>query len=74
MSSASTTDTNTIGLEVFDAASGEEYDSIFIHNAWELKDYLGVNWREVAAKIIIKKLYCIYKSDQLMLLAQKMTK
>ena len=29
-----------IGLEIFDAASGEEYETIFISYEWELLEYL----------------------------------
>ena len=45
-----------IGLEVFDAASGEEYVSIFINYEWELKEYLGAKWRELAPITIIRKI------------------
>ena len=44
-----------IGLEIFDAASGEEYDSIFIHNSWELYEYLGSLLSELSPEIIVKK-------------------
>ena len=45
-----------IGMEIFDAASGEEYENIFIQNQWELEDYLGMRWRELAPKTIARKL------------------
>lgn len=44
-----------IGLEVFDAASGEEYNTMFINYEWELKEYLGAKWRELAPITIIRR-------------------
>jgi hypothetical protein len=44
-----------IGLEVLDAASGEEYNKIFINYEWELKEYLGAKWRELAPITIIRR-------------------
>lgn len=44
-----------IGLEVFDASSGEEYNNIFINYEWELKEYLGAKWRELAPIAIIRR-------------------
>jgi hypothetical protein len=44
-----------IGLEVFDASSGEEYNSIFVDGEWELKAYLGVRWMEAAPLTIINR-------------------
>ena len=45
-----------IGMEVFDAASGEEYETIFLQYQWELEEYLGNSWRELAPKTIIRRL------------------
>jgi len=45
-----------IGMEIFDSASGEEYDNIFLHYQWELEEYLGRRWRELAPKTIIRRL------------------
>jgi len=45
-----------IGMEIFDAASGEEYDNIFLHYQWELEEYLGRRWRELAPMTIARKL------------------
>jgi hypothetical protein len=44
-----------IGMEILDAASGEQYDSIFIHNSRELYDYLGSLWEELPPETIVKK-------------------
>ena len=44
-----------IGMEILDAVSGEQYDSLFIHNSLELYDYLGSLWEESPPEIIIKK-------------------
>lgn len=43
------------GLEVFDATTGEEHESIFVENEWNLKEYFGRNWRDAAPTTIIKK-------------------
>lgn len=47
---------DSIGMEVFDSASGEEYDSIFLQCQWELHDYLGKKWRELSPISIIRRL------------------
>jgi len=44
-----------IGLEILDSASGEQYDSLFIHNSAELYDYLGSLWEELPPETIVKK-------------------
>ncbi len=44
-----------IGLEILDSASGEQYDSLFIHNSIELYDYLGSLWEELPPETIVKK-------------------
>ena len=44
-----------IGMEILDAASGEQYDSLFIHNSRDLYDYLGNLWEELPPDIIVKK-------------------
>lgn len=43
------------GLEVFDATTGEEYESIFAENDWQLKEYFGSRWRDAAPMTIAKK-------------------
>lgn len=45
-----------IGVEVFDTATGEEQESIFVDNEWNLKEYFGKNWRDAAPITIVKKL------------------
>jgi len=45
-----------IGLEIFDAGTGEEYDNICIQFQWELEEYLGCKWRELTHQTIIRKL------------------
>lgn len=44
-----------IGMEILDATSGEQYDSLFIYNSLELYDYLGSLWEELPPEIIVKK-------------------
>ena len=44
-----------IGMEIFDSASGEQYDSLFIPNSVELYDYLGSLWEELPPETIIRK-------------------
>ena len=44
-----------IGMEIYDSASGEQYDSLFIHNSAELYDYLGSLWEELPPETIVKK-------------------
>ena len=44
-----------IGLEIFDASSGEEYDNIFLQFQWEFEEYLGAKWSELTPLTIIKK-------------------
>jgi len=43
------------GIEVFDAATGEEYESIFVDNEWNLREYFGATWRDAAPMNIVKK-------------------
>jgi hypothetical protein len=43
------------GIEVFDATTGEEQESIFVDNEWNLKEYFGANWRDAAPMNIVKK-------------------
>ena len=43
------------GIEVFDATTGEEQESIFVDNAWNLKEYFGAKWRDAAPLTIVKK-------------------
>ena len=45
-----------IGMEIFDAASGEEYDNIILQYQWELEEYLVARWRELPPKTIIRRL------------------
>jgi len=44
-----------LGLEIFDASSGEEYDNIFLQFQWEFEEYLGAKWSELTPLTIIKK-------------------
>jgi hypothetical protein len=44
-----------IGMEILDSASGEQYDSLFIHNSVELYDYLGSLWEELLPETVINK-------------------
>ena len=43
------------GLEVFDATTGEEHESIFVDSEWNLREYFGANWRDAAPINIVKK-------------------
>ena len=43
------------GIEVFDAATGEEQESIFVDNELNLKSYFRNNWRDAAPMNIVKK-------------------
>jgi len=43
------------GLEVFDATTGEELESIFVDNEWNLKGHFGSRWRDAAPVTIAKK-------------------
>jgi len=43
-------------MEIFDAASGEEYDNIILQYQWELEEYLVARWRELPPKTIIRRL------------------
>jgi hypothetical protein len=38
-----------MGLEIFDASSGEEYEQIFLQYEWELEEYLGKKWEQIGA-------------------------
>ena len=42
-------------MEILDATSGEQYDSLFIHYSPELYDYLGILWEELSPDTIVKK-------------------
>lgn len=43
------------GIEVFDATTGKEHESIFVENEWKLKEYFGAEWRDAAPITIVKK-------------------
>ena len=43
------------GIEIFDATTGEEFESIFVDNEWNLKEYFGSNWRHADPMMIAKK-------------------
>ena len=43
------------GLEVFDATTGEEHESIFVDNEWKLKEYFGSKWRDATPMAIADK-------------------
>jgi hypothetical protein len=45
-----------LGLEIFDATSGEEYEQIFLQYEWELEEYLGRTWEEMEPVAIVRKL------------------
>jgi hypothetical protein len=45
-----------LGLEIFDASSGEEYEQIFLQYQWELEEYLGRDWEQMEPVAIIRKL------------------
>lgn len=45
-----------IGLEIFDAGSGEEYETIFVSYDWELLEYLGTNWKDIPPLQIVARL------------------
>jgi hypothetical protein len=45
-----------LGLEIFDAASGEEYEQIFLQYEWELEEYLGDDWDQMEPEAIVRKL------------------
>ena len=45
-----------IGMEVFYAVSGEEYNSIFLQFPWECEEYLGGNWNKLSPVSIVTKL------------------
>ena len=48
-------DINTsISMEIQDAASGEEYDSIYLQDQLELMQCLGNNWRDLEPVTIIR--------------------
>jgi len=47
-------------MEVFDAVSGEEYNSIFFQFPWECEEYLGENWKELSPVSIVTKLRNIF--------------
>jgi hypothetical protein len=49
-----------IGMEVFDAVSGEEYNSIFFQFPWECEEYLGEKWKELSPVSIVTKLRNIF--------------
>jgi len=43
------------GSQYLNRVTGEEYDSIFIHNSNELYEYLGSLWDELSPETIIMK-------------------
>jgi hypothetical protein len=45
-----------MGLEIFDASSGEEYEQIFLQYEWELEEYLGKEWEQMKPVAIVRKL------------------
>ena len=45
-----------LGLEIFDAASGEEYEQIFLQYQWELEEYLGKEWEQMEPVAIVRKI------------------
>ena len=45
-----------LGLEIFDASSGEEYEQIFLQYEWELEESLGKEWEQMEAGAIVRKL------------------
>lgn len=45
-----------MGLEIFDASSGEEYENIFLQYQWEFEEYLGEGWIELSPIAIVLKL------------------
>ena len=45
-----------LGLEIFDASSGEEYEQIFLQYVWEFEEYLGRDWEQMEPVTIIRKL------------------
>jgi hypothetical protein len=45
-----------MGLEIFDAASGEEYEQIFLQYEWELEEYLGKEWEQMEPEAIVRRL------------------
>lgn len=45
-----------IGLEIFAAKSGEEYDSIFIQNNQDIKEYLSNKWESMKPVTIVQRL------------------
>ena len=49
-----------IGMEVFDAVSGEEYNSIFLQFPWECEEYLGDDWNQLSPISIVSKLRNIF--------------
>jgi hypothetical protein len=42
------------GIEVFNEATGEEQESIFVDSVRNLKEYFGTYWRGAAPIIIVK--------------------
>ncbi len=45
-----------LGLEIFDASSGEEYEQIFLQYEWEIEEYLGTDWEQMEPATIVRKL------------------
>ena len=43
------------GLEVFDATTGEEHESIFVDSECNIRGYFGSRWRDAAPMTIAKK-------------------
>jgi hypothetical protein len=49
-----------LGLEIFDASSGEEYEQILLRYEWELEEYLWVDWEQMEPVAIVKRLIAIF--------------
>jgi len=49
-----------LGLEIFDASSGEEYEQILLRYEWELEEYLWDDWEQMEPVAIVKRLIAIF--------------
>ena len=45
-----------LGLEIFNADSGEGYEQIFLQYEWELEEYLGKEWEQMEPVAIVRKI------------------
>ena len=45
-----------LGLEIFNASSGEEYEQILLRYEWELEEYLWDDWEQMEPVAIVKRL------------------